>query len=102
MRRLIIALGVAIIILGATTTSFLLLEPTLGPNFAFWPGAAAQWLLEQFGVSTTNRIHPWATLLFWWAAAWVVLSAISRRNTLPNPGVHTDARDGGAPVTPTR
>lgn len=78
MRRVLIALGVAVIILGATTACFLLLEPTLGPRFAFWPGGAVQWLLEQFGVFTTNRIHLWVTLLFWWLAAWLVLGAISR------------------------
>jgi hypothetical protein len=35
--------------------------------------------LDQVGILTTNRILPWATLLFWWLAIWLALSLVPRR-----------------------
>jgi hypothetical protein len=78
MRRALLSLLVAALIVGATTAAYLTLEPTVGPSFAFWPGFIAQDLLANLGVSTTNHILPWATLLFWWAATWLGWSALFR------------------------
>jgi hypothetical protein len=94
MRRVLVALGLAVLVLGATIACFLAFEPALGPAFANWPGLGVQWLMEQLGVRMTNRLLPWASLGFWWLAFWVVLSTISRRTpSLPNPAPHSDARD---------
>jgi hypothetical protein len=77
MRRALIALVAAALILGATTVALLALA--LGPGFAFWPGFLAQSVLERIGILTTNRMLPWATLLFWWLAIWLALPLVSRR-----------------------
>ena len=81
MRRALIALVAAALIVVATTAAFVFFEAALGPGFAFWPGFIAQSALEQVGILTTNRILPWATLLFWWLAIWLALSLVSRRRT---------------------
>ena len=78
MRRALISLGVALAIVAATTLVFLALEPGIGPAFPFRPGLVVQWLLERAGMDTTNRILPWASVMFWWFAIWVVLG-VKRR-----------------------
>ncbi len=79
MRRALISLVAAALIVGATTVAFLALEPTLGPGFAFWPGLVAQSVLERIGIATSNRMLPLATLVFWWFGIWLALSLVSRR-----------------------
>lgn len=83
VRRALLSLLTAALIVGATTVAFLALEPTIGPSFAFWPGFIAQDFLTSLGLSTTNRILPWATLLFWWVVIWLAWSALFRGR--PNP-----------------
>jgi hypothetical protein len=78
MRRALLSLLVAVLVVGATTVGFLVLEPAIGPSFAFWPGFIAQDLLASLGISTTNRILPAATVLFWWVAIWLGWSALLR------------------------
>lgn len=80
MRRALIALAGAVLVLGITTGIFLALEPAVGPMFAFWPGFLAQSALESAGVPITNRALPWASLLFWWVVLWAAWSlALLRR-----------------------
>jgi hypothetical protein len=91
MRRALIALVAAAVIVGATTVAFIFFEVALGPAFAFWPGFIVQRALEQVGILTTNRILPWTTLLFWWLAIWLALSLVSRRRPMqPNSALLTD------------
>jgi hypothetical protein len=73
MRRALISLGIALAIVSVATLIFLALEPAVGPAFPFWPGLAIQWLLDHAGIGTTNRILPWASVMFWWFAIWVAL-----------------------------
>jgi hypothetical protein len=49
MRRALIALVAAVLIVGATAVVFLSFEPSLGPRSAFWPGFLAQSALERIG-----------------------------------------------------
>jgi hypothetical protein len=79
MRRAAIALVAAIVIVAVTSAAFVFLDPTLGPAFAFWPGFIVQSGLEVVGILTTNRILPWATLLFWWIVIWLLLLLASHR-----------------------
>jgi hypothetical protein len=94
MRRVLIALALAALILGASVLCFLAFEPALGPAFAFWPGFAFQWLVEQLGIPTTNRIVLWPTLFFWWSVVWVALRfGWPRSPLLSNHAPHADARE---------
>jgi hypothetical protein len=79
MRHALIALAAATLILGAMSGIFLIFEPAVSPGVAFWPGSFVQAALERVGVLTTNRILPWATLLFWWLVIWFALSLAPRR-----------------------
>jgi hypothetical protein len=93
MRRVLIALALAALILGASVLCFVAFEQTLGlsPLFAFWPGFAFQWILELFGISTTNRVVLWPTLLFWWLAVWLVLRfGWPRSPVLSNSAAHSE------------
>jgi hypothetical protein len=74
----ILAFLLAVITLVISIVCFLVLEPTIGPKFAFWPGFILQWFLEKFGLPTTNRILPWASLGFWWASIWLALVFFKR------------------------
>jgi hypothetical protein len=96
MRRVLIAFALAALIFGASVVCFLAFEQTLGlgPLFAFWPGFAFQWVLELFGISTTNRIVLWPTLAFWWLAVWLVLRfGWPRSALLSNSAPQPDARE---------
>jgi hypothetical protein len=73
MRLVVYAFLLAVLALAVFILCFLVFEPTLGPMFAFWPGFLVQWLLEKFGLLTSNRILPWATLFFWWGSIWLYL-----------------------------
>jgi hypothetical protein len=64
---------IACAVMVACVSAFLLFERQLGPVFAFWPGFAAKWVLEQLGGSMPNRALLWITLVFWWAVCWSAL-----------------------------
>ena len=78
MRLAVASLLLAVVLIAACFFCFLLFEPMLGPAFAFGPGFAAQWVLEQFGVAMPNRALLWVTLLFWWPVLWLFLLALRR------------------------
>jgi hypothetical protein len=102
MRRVVIAFATAVLVFGGSVLSFLVFEQTLelGPAFAFLPGLLVKDLLDLAGVSTTNRVVIWPTLLFWWLATWLVLTMWSRRQSvLSNSAPQADAWD--ASVTST-
>ena len=91
MRRALIALALAVLIVGASVLCFLAFEPALGPAFAFWPGFAAQRFLEALSVSATNRILFLPTLLFWWLVVWLVLRfGLPRLPVLSNSAAHPE------------
>ena len=76
MKHALLALGAFLLacsVMIVCVTAFLLFEQQLGPVFAFWPGFAAKWVLEQFGVSMPNRALLWITLVFWWSVCFLAL-----------------------------
>ena len=81
MKHVLLALGAFLLACAVTVVcvaAFLLFERQLSPVFAFWPGFAAKWVLEQLGVSMPNRALLWITLVFWWAVCFLAL--LVRRN----------------------
>lgn len=97
MKHVLLALGALLLACAVTVVSvaaFLLFERQLGPMFAFWPGFAAEWVLEQLGVSMPNRALLWITLAFWWSACFLAL--LVRRNAKARSARPFAAADGFA------
>ena len=86
MLRALIALAVAVIIVGASVLCALPFQSRVGHIVAFWPGIAVQWLFKPIGISFTDTLVFVSTLLFWWLSVWLVL-----RHVLPGRPISFDA-----------
>ncbi|MEO6276649.1 hypothetical protein [Roseateles sp.] len=97
MKHVLLALGALLLacaVMVICVSAFLLFDLQLGPVFAFWPGFAAQWVLEQLGVSMPNRALLWITLAFWWSVCFLAL--LVRRNAQARAAQPFAAGDGFA------